>query len=282
MPFNDSVTENSTHATPTDGNLKDIFLPQLQGQGKIYANSFTEFAKEPQESTKKQLQYVLGIPIIFAIIPAYYGGVQFAYPDYAYAVERPIHPNPTNSFPVSEPNANLQQPSTVITQQLSSTTNDPTFDIDIRNVDEQTIPEKQHMTLQSRKPIANNHHKVEKHPTIGEQGSSNDFIIHFVEDVNVGKGQLLKPAGGNRIVDVRVEESVMRDDDLSPLVNSGAVSDDAIHFIESATEKGDIPLPLELTTRRHIDGLPIKDEELEDGSGVDDRIDPQLIKTLVG
>lgn len=280
MHLQNSTIENSSLATPTNENDKEVLLPQLQGN--IYANSFTEFSRQQKESTKRQLQYVLGIPIIFAIIPAYYGGVQFSYPDYNALAQKPADHNPMNYFPESHPNANFQQQQQAVnTQQLSSTTNDPTYDIDIRNIGEHSISEQQHLTLQPTKAILNND-KMENdsfYPTIGEQVSSNDFIIHFDKDVNIGTGQISKPAGGKRIVDFRIEETVTRPKDNLALV---AGSDDAIHFIENGTEQGDITSPLEIITRRRIEGLPIEDEEPDDGSGVDDRINSQVIKTLVG
>lgn len=249
-------TESSSLPTPTDGNFNEFLLPRLQSKGNIYAKSFTAFSRQPEENTKKQLQYVLGIPIIFTIIPAYYGGVQFSYPDYALA-QKPTHHSPIQPFTESHSNGNLLQQQAINTQQPSFATKDPTYDIDIRNI-------------VAAKESPDKKEKYSIDPAIGEPNSSNDFIIHYVKDVN-------KPAGDKRIVDFRIEETVIgaKDDALV------AGIDDAIHFIENGTEQG-ISSPLEITTRRRIEGLPIEDEELEVGSGLGDRINAQVIKTLVG
>lgn len=259
MHHKNSATENSSLAAPMDENVKEILFRQLQRKGNVYANSFTEFSRQPKESSKKQLQYVLGIPIIFAI-PAYYGGIQFLYPDNAFA-QKPTHHNPMSSFPESHPNANLQQQS-VNTQQLSSTTNDPTYDIDIRNIGEHSIPEKQ-----QPKAIGNNDKTEKASFDPAKQDSSNDFVIYSVKDVSIRTGQISKPAGGKRIVDSRIKEKVMCGKD-ELLHSVSGIDDHAIHFIESGTEKGDIPSPLELTPR-----LKKKNKN---------SINPQTIRTLVG
>lgn len=265
-----SAVENSALAAPTDGNFKEILLPQMHSKGNVYANSYTEFSSQPIESTKRQLQYVFGIPIIFAILPPYYGGVQSSYPDYVLA-QKPTYHNQMNSFI-------FQQQQAVNSQQLISTTNDPTYDIDIRNIDEHSIPVKPQLTLQPTKAVENND-KMEidnLDPAKGKQDSSNDYIIHFAKDVNIETDLISKPAGGN----FHFKETIMCAKDDLAHVNSVAGIDDAIHFIESGTEQGDIPSPLEITTRRRIEGLPIEDEEADYGSG--DRINPQVVKTLVG
>lgn len=250
-------------------------------QNESYAHSYGKYTKENiNEKGKTQRQYVLGIPIIFVTVPAFpypYGGYYPYFPNSggAYLNQQQNKPevliNKKPEVVSSSPTAqNIQQ--FVEHTSPSHTTKDPTSDFDIRHK-EYVQHQRTDDTHQNIEIVNENIDKITKSKNTRQNNSSNDFIIHFNEmDSSEVNNPINDQMSGLRIDNDNSHKELTT---LSP-------DKDLIHFKDGDEDVKIAPF-LEHTTRKPIEGLQSDDDE---GSGDDnflgEKIDIQVIKTLVG